>query len=188
MSTVDVLAVHIYFTKIEQDLHPVHHHARVIFTDLELCFCCTLYLCCTTRSLSACSLRMLARATIMSSRREYMLGRVCGFVVLNWWRARINWQIFLLQVCLGINYSHARKLQRLHAKINKEAAAIAGADFADHHTLGFDEYESIAAQQADTEGGCEGAGIVDVIEMANTMAAHADRVAACKVPPALISE
>jgi hypothetical protein len=85
---------------------------------------------------------------------------------------------------------HARKLQRLHTKINKEAAAIAGADFADHHTLGFDECESIAAQQADTEGGCsvEGAGIVDVIEMANTMAARADRVAACKVPPALVSE
>jgi hypothetical protein len=85
---------------------------------------------------------------------------------------------------------HARKLQHLHAKINKEAAAIAGVDFADHHTLGFDEYESIAAQQADTEGGSsvEGAGIVDVIEMANTMAARADRVAACKVPPALVSE
>ncbi len=92
---------------------------------------------------------------------------------------------------------HARKLQRIHAKINKEAAAIAGADFADHHTLGFDEYESIAAQQTDNEGGCsvEGAGIVDVIEMANTMAARADRVAdradrvaACKVPPALVSE
>ena len=85
---------------------------------------------------------------------------------------------------------HARKLQRLHAKINKEAAAIAGADFADHHTLGFDEYESIAAQQVDNEGGSsvEGAGIVDVIEMANTMAARADRVAACKVPPALVSE
>ncbi len=40
---------------------------------------------CTTRSLSACSLRMLARATAMSSGREYMLGRVCGFVVLDWW-------------------------------------------------------------------------------------------------------
>ncbi len=81
---------------------------------------------------------------------------------------------------------HARKLQRLHAKINAEATAIAGADFADHHTLGFDEYESIAAQQTDNEGGCsvEGAGIVDVIDMANTMANRADRVAACKVPPA----
>ncbi len=85
---------------------------------------------------------------------------------------------------------HARKLQRLHAKINAEAIAIAGADFADHHTLGFDEYESIAAQQTDNEGGCsvEGAGIVDVIDMANTMANRADRVAECKVPPALTSE
>jgi hypothetical protein len=77
---------------------------------------------------------------------------------------------------------HARKLQRLHAKINAENTAIAGADFADHHTLGFDEYESIAAnaaQQVDNEGGSavEGAGIVDVIEMASTMASRADRVA-----------
>jgi hypothetical protein len=40
MSTVDVLAVHTYFTEIERDLHPVHD-ARVIFTYLELC-CCTL--------------------------------------------------------------------------------------------------------------------------------------------------
>jgi hypothetical protein len=85
---------------------------------------------------------------------------------------------------------HAHKLQRLHAKINKETAAIAGDDFADHHTLGFDDYESIAAQQADNEGGCsvEGAGIVNVIEMANSMANRADRVAAFKVPPVLISE
>ncbi len=85
---------------------------------------------------------------------------------------------------------HARKLQHLHAKINAEATAIAGADFADHPTLGFDEYESIAAQQTDNEGGCsfEGAGIVDVIDRANTMAYRADRVVACKVPPALTSE
>ncbi len=58
---------------------------------------------------------------------------------------------------------HARKLQHLHAKINTEATAIAGANFANHHTLGFDEYESIAAQQTDNEGCCsvEGAGIVN---------------------------
>jgi hypothetical protein len=56
--------------------------------------------------------------------------------------------------------------------------------------LGFDEYESIAEQQTDNEGSCsvEGAGIVDVIDMANTMANHADRVAASKVRPALTSE
>ncbi len=42
-------------------------------------------------------------------------------------------------------------------------------------------------QQTDNEGGysVEGAGIVNVIDMANTMANRADRVAACKVPPAL---
>jgi hypothetical protein len=85
---------------------------------------------------------------------------------------------------------HARKLQHLHAKIKAEAIATAGADFADHHTLGFDEYESIAAQQTDNEGGCsvEGAGIVDVINMANSMANRTNRVAACQVPPALVSE
>jgi hypothetical protein len=85
---------------------------------------------------------------------------------------------------------HALKLQRLHAKINAEATAIAGADFAEYHALGFDEYDSIAAQRADNENSCsvEGAGIVDVIYMANTMANRADRVAACKVPPTLTSE
>jgi hypothetical protein len=39
---------------------------------------------------------------------------------------------------------HARKLLRLHAKINAKATAIAGPDFAEHliqhHTIGFDEY------------------------------------------------
>jgi hypothetical protein len=42
----------------------------------------------------------------------------------------------------------------------------------------------------DNEGGSsvEGAGIVDVIDMANSMANRAGRVAACQVPPALVSE
>jgi hypothetical protein len=86
--------------------------------------------------------------------------------------------------------SHARKLQHLHAKINAEATAIAGADFANHHTLGFNEYESIAAQQTDNEGcgSVEGAGIVNVIDMAYTMANRADCVVECKEPPALTSE
>jgi hypothetical protein len=72
---------------------------------------------------------------------------------------------------------HARKLQCLHAKINAKATAIAGADFANYHTLGFEEYYSIAAQQVDNEGGCsvEGAGIINVVKMASTMANRADR-------------
>ncbi len=85
---------------------------------------------------------------------------------------------------------HARKLARLHSKIKAEAISIAGADNADHHMVGFDEHSSIATQQANNEGGysVEGAGLVDVVEMANTMANRADRVAACSVPPVLFSE
>ncbi len=75
---------------------------------------------------------------------------------------------------------HERKLQRLHAKINAEATAIAGPDFLEYQTLGFSGYEFIAAQQVDNEGGCsvEGAGIVDVIDMANAMANCSNHVAA----------
>jgi hypothetical protein len=85
---------------------------------------------------------------------------------------------------------HALKILLLHAKINAKAIAIAGSDFTDHSTLGFDEYESIAGQQVDNEGCCsvEGAGIVNVIEMASTITTYANRVAACRVLPALLSE
>ncbi len=85
---------------------------------------------------------------------------------------------------------HARKLKYLHSNIEAEAVAIAGGDFSDHHTLGFDEHESISVQQTCGDGDCsiEGAGIVDVIDMANSMANRADRVAACQVPPPLASE
>jgi hypothetical protein len=57
--------------------------------------------------------------------------------------------------------------------------------FADHYT-----HESIAAHQVDNKGGCsvEGAGIFDAIDMANTMANRAHRVAAYRVPPTLSSE
>ncbi len=47
---------------------------------------------CTTRSLSACSLRMLARAMAMSSRRACMLGRVCGCL---WFRTMVVFKIKL---------------------------------------------------------------------------------------------
>ncbi len=61
---------------------------------------------------------------------------------------------------------------------------------ANHHTLGFNEYTSIRVQLVDNEGGCsvEGTRIVNIIEMASTMANCAERVAACRVPPALSSE
>ncbi len=49
---------------------------------------------------------------------------------------------------------------------------------------------ALATMDVDNEGGSsvKGAGIDDVIEMANTMANCANRVAACRVPPALLSE
>jgi hypothetical protein len=82
------------------------------------------------------------------------------------------------------------KLMNTYSKIEAEAVAIAGGDFSDHNTVGFDEYESISVQQTCGDGDCsvEGAGIVDVIDMANSMANRADRVAACQVPPPLVSE
>jgi hypothetical protein len=85
---------------------------------------------------------------------------------------------------------HARKLKYLHSKIEAEAVAIAGGNYSDHFTLGFDEYESISVQQTVGDGDCsvDGAGIIDVIDMAHSIANRADRVAACQVPPPLVSE
>ena len=85
---------------------------------------------------------------------------------------------------------HARKLKYLHSKIEAEAVAIAGGNYSDHFTLGFDEYESISVQQTCGDGDCsvDGAGIIDVIDMAHSIANRADRVAACQVPPPLVSE
>ncbi len=82
-------------------------------------------------------------ATRASMRKEHAL-KLC--VVQHKYAAQIAVHARALEL-------HARKLQCLHATINAEATAIAGADFADHETLGFDDYESIAAQQADNEGG-----------------------------------
>jgi hypothetical protein len=39
---------------------------------------------------------------------------------------------------------HARKLPRVHAKINAKAITIAGSDYTNHQIVGFDEYSSIA--------------------------------------------
>jgi hypothetical protein len=66
---------------------------------------------------------------------------------------------------------HARKLVRLHAKIHAEAVAIAGADYDEYHTVGFDEHCSIDEQLRDVENGSEisGAGLEDVVEMPDSM-------------------
>jgi hypothetical protein len=83
-----------------------------------------------------------------------------------------------------------RKLVRLHTKIDIEVIAIAGPYYADQYIVGFNKYGSIAQQQADNEGSTsvDSARLVDVVEVANTMADRAGRVAACTVPPKLSSE
>jgi hypothetical protein len=43
---------------------------------------------------------------------------------------QLEWEMFIF-------FRPSIQLERLHAKINAEATAIAGADFANHHTLGF---------------------------------------------------
>jgi hypothetical protein len=83
---------------------------------------------------------------------------------------------------------HARKLARLHARINAEAVAIAGHYHHEYHSVCFEEHCSIEEQQRDAEndGEVSGAG-VDDFKLADTMANRAARVAACAIPPALPS-
>ncbi len=101
-------------------------------------------------------------------------------------KLRVVQHKYATQIAAHARAVDASKLVRLHAKFNAEAIAIAGPDYADHHTVGFDEYDSIAEHQADNESCCsvEGAGLVNVVEMANTMTNCAGRVAACSAPGA----
>ncbi len=64
--------------------------------------------------------------------------------------------------------AHARAVECYAAKIKAEAIAIAGPDHDEHHSVRFEEYGSIAEQQADNEGcsSVDGAGLVDVVELA----------------------
>ena len=85
---------------------------------------------------------------------------------------------------------HEHMLVWLHARINTESIAIAGPAYEEYHTVGFDANGSIAEQQQDTDTGCavSGAGLADVLQMANDMANRAGRVASCAVPAPLHSE
>ena len=83
---------------------------------------------------------------------------------------------------------HASMLLRFHAKIRRESIAIAGANYEEHHQVGFVEHESIAKQQEEEGAEVEGAGLDDVIQLAGAMANRAGKVAACGTPPRLLSE
>jgi hypothetical protein len=85
---------------------------------------------------------------------------------------------------------HALKLVLLHARIKAEAVAIAGPDYYEHHAGGFEDSASINEQLRDTETGGKvfGTDLEDVVEPACSMANRASQVAACAVPPPLLSK
>jgi hypothetical protein len=87
---------------------------------------------------------------------------------------------------------HTRKLVRIHARIKAEAVAIAGADYDERHTVGFEGTASLRVdeQLRDTDSGGEvfGTGLVDVVDTASSMANSTGKVAACSVPHPLLSK
>ncbi len=86
-------------------------------------------------------------------------------------------------VCL-----HAKKLLKLQWEIEREAAAIAGADYKESYDVGYDEYGSMESQRAVDDSAIVGPGLVDVVELAASIATYAGRVAASATPPQLPSE
>jgi hypothetical protein len=84
---------------------------------------------------------------------------------------------------------HAKELLRLQQEIEREAAAIAGADYKECHDMGYDsdEYGSMESQRAVDDGTIVGPGLVDVVELATSIATYAGSVAAEATPPPLPS-
>ncbi len=80
---------------------------------------------------------------------------------------------------------HAKKLLKLQQEIEREAEAIAGCDYKESHDLGYDEYCSMKSQRAVDDGDIRGQGLVDVVELAASIATYAGRVAAEATPPQL---
>jgi hypothetical protein len=80
---------------------------------------------------------------------------------------------------------HAPRLLNMQREIDREAAAIAGAAYKEYHDVVYDEYGSMESQRAIDNGAIRGPGIVNVVELASSIATYAVRVAAAAVPPPL---
>jgi hypothetical protein len=76
-----------------------------------------------------------------------------------------------------IVHLHAKKLLKLEQEIKSEAVAIAGPDYKEYHDLGYDEHGSMESQRAVDDGSVNGPGIVDVVEIASSIATYAGRIA-----------
>ncbi len=79
-------------------------------------------------------------------------------------------------------------LLKLQREIEHEAAAIACAAYKERHDVGYDEYVSMESQRSIDDDAIRGPGLVDVVELASSIAAYAARVAAAATPPPLPSE
>ncbi len=77
----------------------------------------------------------------------------------------------------------AKRLHRIHVKIDKEAIRIAGKNYKDDHDVGFDAHGPMEKQTHPM-----GPGIVDIMDTACAMAHYAGRVAAEATPLTLPSE
>ncbi len=79
-------------------------------------------------------------------------------------------------------------LLRLQREIEREAAAIAGADYKESYDVGYDAYGSMESQRAVDDGAIVGPGLIDVVELAASIATYAGRVSASATPPQMPSE
>ena len=77
----------------------------------------------------------------------------------------------------------AQRLHKIHVKIDKEAIRIAGKNYMDDHSIGFDAHSPLEDGELPT-----GPGIVDIMDSACAMAHYAGRVAAEATPLTLPSE
>jgi hypothetical protein len=76
-------------------------------------------------------------------------------------------------VCL-----HAKKLLKLQREIEREASAIAGADYKESYDVGYDAYGSMESQRAVDDGAIVGPGLVNVVKLAASITTYVERVAA----------
>jgi hypothetical protein len=85
-------------------------------------------------------------------------------------------------VCL-----HAKTLLRLQQEIEHEAATIACADYNEYYDICYDEYCSMESQSTVDNDAIVGQGLVDVVELATSIATYAAPVATEATRPPLPS-
>ncbi len=87
-----------------------------------------------------------------------------------------------------IIHGASKSLLDLHAKMHREAIAVAGAHYKkEDHQIDFNQYDALEEQNYRGEISL-GPGIIDILDTSRAIAAYATRVAAEANPPPLPSE